>query len=126
LPIVPGINPIQTWNGFLRSTKLADAAIPQWMMDILEPYKNDDEKVRQIGTKLVADMCRKILEADIGVRGFHIYTMNLEKATKMLLEEMSLVPRLETVKPLPWRQVRLSFVYLTMYSHLSRFFTHSP
>jgi hypothetical protein len=71
-------------------------------------------------------MCRKILEADIGVRGFHIYTMNLEKATKMLLEEMSLVPRLETVKPLPWRQVRLFFVYFIMYSHLSRFFTHSP
>jgi methylenetetrahydrofolate reductase (NADPH) len=105
IPIVPGINPIQTWNGFLRSTKLAEAAIPQWMLDLLEPHKNDDEKVRQLGTKIVADMCRKILDENIGVRGFHVYTMNLEKATKMLMQELSLVPRQETVKPLPWRQV---------------------
>ncbi|KAF8202173.1 methylenetetrahydrofolate reductase-domain-containing protein [Pholiota molesta] len=86
IPIVPGIAPIQTF------------------LDALEPVKNNDEKVREIGTKLVADMCRKILDADIGIRGFHFYTMNLEKGTKMLLEELNLVPRIETVKPLPWRQ----------------------
>jgi len=28
----------------------------------------------------------------------------LEKATRMLLEELNLVPRVETIKPLPWRQ----------------------
>lgn len=49
-------------------------------------------------------MCRKVLGENLGIRGLHFYTMNLEKATKMLLEELSLVPRLETVKPLPWRQ----------------------
>ncbi|KAJ8519824.1 hypothetical protein ONZ45_g3250 [Pleurotus djamor] len=49
-------------------------------------------------------MCKQILAADIGIRGLHFYTMNLEKGTKMLLEELNLVPRVETVKPLPWRQ----------------------
>ena len=67
----------------------------------------------KIGTKLVADMCRRILEEDIGIRGLHFYTMNLEKGTRMLLEELQLLPRVETVKPLPWRQVsELSFARL--------------
>jgi len=105
IPIVPGIAPIQTWNGFQRATSLAKITIPQFFLDALEPVQNNDEKVREIGTKLVADMCRKILDANIGVRGLHFYTMNLEKGTKMLLEELNLVPRIETIKPLPWRQV---------------------
>jgi methylenetetrahydrofolate reductase (NADPH) len=89
VPIVPGIAPIQTWNGFMRATSLAKTIIPQGFLDVLEPYKNNDEKVRELGTKLVADMCRKVLDADIGI----------------LLEELNLVPRVETIKPLPWRQV---------------------
>lgn len=104
IPIVPGLAPIQTWNGFLKATSLAQTSIPQTFMDALEPHKNDDEKVRAIGTKLVADMCRKILDAGLGIQGLHFYTMNLEKGTKMLLQELNLVPRVETVKPLPWRQ----------------------
>ncbi|KAG1881185.1 methylenetetrahydrofolate reductase-domain-containing protein [Suillus subluteus] len=104
IPIVPGIAPIQTWNGFLKATSLANTTIPQFFLDALEPYKNDDEKVREVGTNLVAEMCRKILAADLDIHGFHFYTMNLEKGTKMLLEELNLMPRVETIKPLPWRQ----------------------
>ncbi|THH18453.1 hypothetical protein EW146_g2540 [Bondarzewia mesenterica] len=104
VPIVPGIMPIQTWNGFQRATSLAKTKIPQSFLDALEPYKNDDEKVRKIGTRLVADLCRRILKEPIGIRGLHFYTMNLERGTKMLLEELNFVPRVETIKPLPWRQ----------------------
>jgi len=105
VPIVPGIMPIQTWNGFQKATRMADTVIPQQMLNVLEPIKNNDEEVRKIGIKLVADMCRKLLESGL-VHGLHFYTMNLEKATRMLLEELNLVPRVETLKPLPWRQVR--------------------
>ncbi|PCH36215.1 methylenetetrahydrofolate reduct [Wolfiporia cocos MD-104 SS10] len=104
VPIVPGIAPIQTWNGFQKATSLAKTKIPQSFRDALEPHKNNDEKVREIGTKLVAEMCRRILQEPIGIRGLHFYTMNLEKATRMLLEELNLVPRIQTIKPLPWRQ----------------------
>lgn len=105
VPIVPGIAPIQTWRGFERATSLAKTVIPQSWLDVLEPIKNDDEKVREVGVTLVAELCRRILKEDIGIRGLHFYTMNLERATKMLLEELNLVPRVETIKPLPWRQV---------------------
>lgn len=104
VPIVPGIAPIQTWNGFIKSTTLSRTSIPQAILDQLEPYKNNDEKVREIGIKLVGDMCHRILAENIGIRGLHFYTMNLEKGTRMLLEELKLVPHVEVVKPLPWRQ----------------------
>jgi methylenetetrahydrofolate reductase (NADPH) len=109
IPIIPGINPIQTWNGFIRATQLAETLIPQAYLDVLEPIKNDDEQVRAVGTQLVAELCRQILEADIGITGLHFYTMNLEKATRMLLQELKLVPRVDVIKPLPWRQVRFRF-----------------
>lgn len=79
VPIVPGIMPVQTWNGFQKATYLAKITVPQAFLDELEPHKNNDEKVREIGTKLVADLCRRILAADIGIKGLHFYTMNLEK-----------------------------------------------
>ncbi|GJJ11534.1 hypothetical protein Clacol_005768 [Clathrus columnatus] len=106
IPIIPGIMPIQTWNGFQRATQLAKTIIPQLFLEALEPYKNNDEKVRAIGTKLVADMCRKILNLGHGITGLHFYTMNLERGTKMLLQELNFVPRVETIKPLPWRQAK--------------------
>ena len=116
IPIVPGIMPIQTWNGFQRATQLAKTVIPKPFLDALEPHKNNDEKVRAIGTKLVADMCRQILKADIGIKGLHFYTMNLERGTKMLLEELNFVPRVETIKPLPWRQVGFLPFFMCRYS----------
>ncbi|OJT07587.1 Methylenetetrahydrofolate reductase 1 [Trametes pubescens] len=104
VPIVPGIMPVQTWNGFQKATFLAKITVPQAFLDELEPHKNNDEKVREIGTRLVADLCRRILAADIGIKGLHFYTMNLEKGCRLLLEELNLVPRVEVIKPLPWRQ----------------------
>ena len=106
IPIVPGIAPIQTWNGFKKATSLAQTRIPQSFLDALEPHQNDDERVRAIGIRLVADMCRRILDdKSLGIKGLHFYTMNLEKGCRLLLEELNLVPRIEVIKPLPWRQV---------------------
>ena len=122
VPIVPGIAPIQTWNGFQKATALAKTKIPQSFLDALEPHKNNDEKVREIGVKLVAELCRRILQEDIGIKGLHFYTMNLEKATKMLLQELNLVPRVETLKPLPWRQVS-KFRYVLLSRILTVFST---
>jgi hypothetical protein len=122
VPIVPGVMPIQNWNGFQKATRMANTVVPQHFLDVLEPVKNNDEEVRKLGVKLVADMCRTILNSDLDIHGIHIYTMNLEKGTRMLLEELNLVPRIESIKPLPWRQVsskaqRLNLVTDSSYFH---------
>ncbi|GAA5915973.1 hypothetical protein JCM5296_000499 [Sporobolomyces johnsonii] len=103
IPIVPGIMPIQTFASFKRRTNFAGTIVPQELLDVLEPIQDDDVKVREAGTKYVAEMCRKVLGAGLGIHGIHCYTMNLSRGTEMLLEELNFVPHSDVVKPLPWR-----------------------
>ncbi|KAI5450397.1 methylenetetrahydrofolate reductase (NAD(P)H) met13 [Naganishia albida] len=103
VPIVPGIMPIQSWQKFMTWVKRENIVVPQKFWDVLLPVQEDDERVRAIGTKLVADMCRDILAADIGIRGLHVYTLNLEKGARMLLDELGFEGRKEQTQPLPWR-----------------------
>jgi methylenetetrahydrofolate reductase (NADPH) len=105
VPIVPGIMPIQTHAAFLRRANWSNCHIPPEWLHALEPVQNDDAKVREIGKSLVAQMCRKILDA--GIWSLHFYTMNLAQSTKMTLEELGLISSdgPQNSRPaLPWRQ----------------------
>lgn len=102
VPIVPGIMPIQTYGQFEKWVKREDLVVPPHFYEALDPFKGDDEKVREVGTKLVADMCRRILASEEGIKGLHIYTLNLAAGARMLLEELECVPRVEAIRPMPW------------------------
>ncbi|PGH35941.1 methylenetetrahydrofolate reductase [[Emmonsia] crescens] len=104
VPIIPGIMPIHTYAAFIRRSNWTKIRIPPDWLEALEPVKNDDAAVRNLGKSLVANMCKKMLAA--GIHHLHFYTMNLQQATKMVLDELGLVPSHETPlqKPLPWRQ----------------------
>jgi methylenetetrahydrofolate reductase (NADPH) len=39
-------------------------------MELLEPIKNDDAEVREIGKQLLVEMCRKLLAA--GINHLHL------------------------------------------------------
>lgn len=105
VPIIPGIMPISTHAAFKRRADWTKCHVPQSWHTALEPVKNDDAAVREIGKGLITEMCRKILDA--GILHLHFYTMNLAQATKMILEALSLTPTTSgspLFKPLPWRQ----------------------
>lgn len=104
IPILPGIMPIATYASFLRRANHMQCKIPQEWLDVLEPVKNDDVAVRELGTRLVAAMCRKLL--DNGIWHLHFYTMNLAQATRMVLEELQWAPSAERPlkQALPWKQ----------------------
>lgn len=113
-PIIPGIMPISTYDSFMRRAKWCEINVPAEFMEKLEAIKGDDAQVREIGTQLVADMCQKIVDA--GIKHLHFYTMNLERATVMVLDRLKLLPTapLDAVESgktsgvntpaLPWRQ----------------------
>ena len=65
IAIVPGIMPIQTYASFKRRTDFSKTIVPPFLWDLLEPIKDDDKSVRELGTKFVADMCRKIGRAHV-------------------------------------------------------------
>lgn len=104
VPIIPGIMPISTYASFLRRCNHMGCKIPPAWAAALEEVKNDDAAVRNIGSGLVADLCRQILKA--GINHLHFYTMNLAQATRMVLDELSLTPSEQRPlkHALPWRQ----------------------
>lgn len=104
VPIVPGIMPISTHAAFLRRANWSNIHVPPHWHEALEPVKNDDAAVRDVGTGLVVELCRKLM--DNGIMHLHFYTMNLAQSTRMILEELNITPSQETPleKPLPWRQ----------------------
>lgn len=101
VPIIPGIMPISGWDSFLRRAKWSEAHIPQHFLDVLEPLKADDAAVRDEGTKLVAEMCQTLLSN--GINHLHFYTMNLEKATHMIIEDLGLIKDVKQ-REMPWQR----------------------
>jgi len=93
-------------------TALCQTAVPSFILEELDPIKDDDQAVKDYGVMLAINMCKKL--RDSGIRGFHFYTLNLEKATRLILEGLEFVAPLDIIKPLPWQQV--SFVYARIIS----------
>lgn len=95
IPIIPGLMPIQSYQMIKRTTKLSHASIPDPISARLDAVKQDDEKVKNVGVDIVSEIVeqvKKIKSRTPGPRGFHFYTLNLEKAVSFILERTSLIP----------------------------------
>ncbi|KAL9018671.1 MAG: hypothetical protein Q9185_004042 [Variospora sp. 1 TL-2023] len=93
IPIIPGLLPIQNYQILKRTTKLSHCRIPPDLLDTLDPIKADDEHVKRKGVEALCDIIREIqaVKSD-GPRGFHFYTLNLEKVVGSILENCNLIP----------------------------------
>jgi len=95
IPIIPGMMPIQSYQMIKRTTKLSHAALPQNILSRLDSVKGDDEMVKKVGVDIVSEIVDSIKfsqQPSPGPRGFHFYTLNLEKAVSFILERTSLIP----------------------------------
>lgn len=82
-PIVPGIMPIANFSQIRRFSDLCGAEIPRWVAQRMLAYGDDVESVRAFGADVVAQLCRRLIEA--GAPGLHFYTLNLSKPTLSVL-----------------------------------------
>lgn len=105
-PILPGLFPIQSYSGLSRVISFNNNHVPQKIWDDLETIKEDDQAVKDYGIHLAIQFVKQI-KKETGISGFHIYTFNLERSSRLILERLGLVPQLEYVKPLPWNPVRI-------------------
>jgi methylenetetrahydrofolate reductase (NADPH) len=101
-PIIPGIMPIQDYAGFKRMTGFCKTAVPQSILDAMEPIKHDDARIKAYGVEQGAAMCRRLLAS--GSPGLHFYTLNLERSVVCILETLGYVC-LSKTHELPWKQV---------------------
>ena len=102
VPILPGIMPLQTYNGFKRMTGFCKTFVPQEITDALEPIKDNEDAVKSYGIHLGTEMCRKILASGL-VPGLHMYSLNLEKAVVSILTNLGLITETKVYRELPWR-----------------------
>lgn len=94
IPIIPGLLPIQSYQILRRVTKLSHARLPEDMLSRLDAVKGDDELVKQVGVKVLSEVIDHLKRRpNPGPRGFHFYTLNLEKAVSHILEDCQLIPQ---------------------------------
>ncbi|TVY48222.1 Methylenetetrahydrofolate reductase [Lachnellula occidentalis] len=93
IPIIPGMMPIQSYQMIKRTTKLSHAKMPPSITERLDVVRGDDEMVKKIGVDILSEIITHIKdEPGPGPRGFHFYTLNLEKAVSFILERTDLIP----------------------------------
>lgn len=93
IPIIPGLMPIQSFDMLKRTTKLSHAKLPVQLLERLECVKGDDEAVKQVGVDAVSEIVEGIQRVKSNwPRGFHFYTLNLEKAVGYIVERCKLIP----------------------------------
>ena len=73
-------------------TKLSGASLPAGILQRLDDVKGDDEAVKQVGIELVSEIIEKIKAANpSGPRGFHFYTLDLDKFVSFIIERTILL-----------------------------------
>lgn len=95
IPIMPGLMPIQSFAMIKRTAKLSHAAMPPAILERLHAVKGDDERVKSIGVDILSELVeqvRAVKSKTPGPKGFHFYTLNLEKAVTFILERTNLIP----------------------------------
>ncbi|KAF1824606.1 methylenetetrahydrofolate reduct [Dissoconium aciculare CBS 342.82] len=93
IPIIPGLMPIQNYQILRRSTKLSHASLPDDILKRVEAVRSDDEAVKAVGVDILSEIVESLKALDMADhRGFHFYTLNLEKAVAQILERCDLIP----------------------------------
>jgi methylenetetrahydrofolate reductase (NADPH) len=83
VPIVAGIMPITNLAQIERFTQRCGASIPARLSSLLEPHREDPEKVESLSIDYAIAQCRELLAR--GVPGIHFYTLNRSRATRDIL-----------------------------------------
>jgi methylenetetrahydrofolate reductase (NADPH) len=89
VPIIPGVMPVQDFNGVRRMTELSGSAIPAGLQAALEVRAEDPQAVRDLGVAFATLQCAELLRG--GAPGIHFYTLNRSPATRAILASLRLM-----------------------------------
>ena len=57
--------PPQGYSSLRQLTKLSKLSPPQWIVDAIQPIKDDDEAILNFGVKLCIEMCQKLFDSGL-------------------------------------------------------------
>src|SRR2546429_8057737 len=98
IPIIAGIMPVTSINGFKRIAELAAGArFPAKLLRAVQRCENDPEMVKRVGVHFALEQCHDLL--DNHVAGIHFYTLNRSDATRMIFDSLGIPRRPKTESP---------------------------
>lgn len=89
-PIIPGILPIQSWEGARRFAARCGARVPAWLDEAFAAARRDGRE-ELLATALATELCSELIEG--GVEHLHFYTLNRPHLTREVCHALGLTPR---------------------------------
>jgi methylenetetrahydrofolate reductase (NADPH) len=87
--IVPGILPIENWNGARRFAESCGTYIPTWVADAFEKAQRDNRE-DLLATAICTELCSDLIEG--GVDKLHFYTLNRPELTRDVCFALGVTP----------------------------------
>ena len=88
-PILPGILPIENWDGVKRFAARCGTAVPQWLDDAFAAAKRDGRE-DLLSVALATELCDTLRSE--GVEDFHFYTLNRPHLTRDICYALGVSP----------------------------------
>ena len=89
-PIVPGILPIENWQGARRFAERCGTGIPAWLADAFEKAERDD-RCDLLATAICTELCSDLVDG--GVDKLHFYTLNRPELTRDVCHALGVIPQ---------------------------------
>lgn len=86
LPVQPGIWLLTDYAQIRRICDLCGASIPRKLSELLEPIKDDKEKVAQAGVEYATQQCEELLHN--GAPGIHFYVLNKSQHAQVVVDNL--------------------------------------
>jgi methylenetetrahydrofolate reductase (NADPH) len=86
-PVIPGILPIENWDGARRFAQRCGAAVPRWMDEAFAAAKRDGRE-ELLAVALCTELCDRLLSE--GVEDLHFYTLNRPHLTRDVCHALGL------------------------------------
>lgn len=90
--IIPGIVPIENWQGIRKFARACGASVPTWLDDAFEKAVRDGRE-DLLATAVCTELCDTLLRE--GVQDLHFYTLNRPHLTRDVCHALGVVPRLQ-------------------------------
>lgn len=94
-PIIPGILPIQSWEGTKRFAARCGASVPQRLDEGFQAAARDGREALLSLTQCTT-LCTRLIEG--GVEDLHFYTLNRPDLTRDVVRALGIVPELALEK----------------------------
>jgi len=89
-PIIPGILPIENWQGARKFALACGTTIPRWLDDAFDKAIRDNRQ-DLLATALATELCSDLIAE--GVEDLHFYTLNRPDLTRDVCHALGVTPR---------------------------------